>query len=170
METQTVNATNLKLKEFFVDQLKDIYWTEKELFKTLPRLQDAASTPELKEAFSRHHQEAQTHVERLEKVFGLVNERIESTRCSAIADIMDEGTEFIDETKQGTAQRDTVLIFTSQKADHYKIATYNGLVNLASNIGFGNAADILRKTLTEEKEADALLTRVAERNVNYQLN
>ena len=170
METQTMNATNLKLKEFFVDQLKDIYWAEKKLFKTLPKLQEAATTPELKDAFGQNRRQAQTHVDRLEQVFGMVNEKIESTKCSAIADIVDEGADIIDETNKGTAQRDTGLIFAGQKAGHYKIATYNGLVNLAKNIGFNNAADVLRKTLAEDREADALLTQIAEKNVNYQLN
>ncbi len=170
METQTMKATNLKLKEFFVDQLKDIYWAEKKLAKTLPKLQDAATTPELKDAFGQHRHQAQTHVERLEQVFGMVNEKVDSTKCSAIADIVDEGQDIIEETNKGTAQRDTGLIFAGQKAGHYKIATYNGLVNLAKNIGFNNAADVLRKTLAEDREADSVLTRIAENNVNYQLN
>jgi ferritin-like metal-binding protein YciE len=170
METQTLNATNLKLKEFFVHQLRDIYWAEKKLFKALPKLQEAATTPELREAFGQHRNQAQTHVERLEQVFGMVNEKIESTKCSAIADIVEEGVDIIDETNRGTAQRDTGLIFAGQKAEHYKIATYNGLVNLAKNIGFNNAADVLRKTLAEDREADALLTHIAEKNVNYHLN
>ena len=165
-----MKATNPKLKEFFVDQLKDIYWAEKKLAKTLPKLQDAATTPELKDAFGQYRHQAQTHVERLEQVFGMVNEKVDSTKCSAIADIVDEGQDIIEETNKGTAQRDTGLIFAGQKAGHYKIATYNGLVNLAKNIGFNNAADVLRKTLAEDREADSVLTRIAENNVNYQLN
>jgi ferritin-like metal-binding protein YciE len=170
METQTMKATNLKLKEFFVHQLRDIYWAEKKLFKALPRLQEAATTPELRDAFGQHHQQTQTHVERLEQVFGMVNEKIDSTKCSAIADIVDEGEEIIDQTNKGSAQRDTGLIFAGQKAEHYKIATYNAMANLAKNIGYNNAADVLRKTLTEDRAADDLLTQIAERNVNYQLN
>jgi ferritin-like metal-binding protein YciE len=170
METQTMKATNLKLKEFFVHQLKDIYWAEKKLFNELPKLQDAATTPELKDAFGQHRHLAQTHVERLEQVFGMVNEKIDATKCTAIADIVNEGEEIIDTTNRGTAQRDTGLIFAGQKAEHYKIATYNGMVNLAKNIGYNNAADVLRKTLAEDREADALLTQIAEKNVNYQLN
>lgn len=170
METQTLKATNLKLKEFFVHQLKDIYWAEKKLFKTLPKLQDAATTPELKDAFGRHHHLAEAHVERLEQVFGMVNEKVESTKCSAIADIINEGADVIDETNRGTAQRDTGLIFAGQKAEHYKIATYSAMVSLAKNIGLNHAADILGKILIEDKAADALLMQIAENNVNYQLN
>ena len=170
METQTMKATNLKLKEFFVHQLKDIYWGEKRIFKTLPKLQEAATTPELKDAFGQHQRQTQTHVERLEQVFGMVNEKVDSTKNPAMAGILDEGEDIIDETIKGTAQRDTGLILAGQKAEHYKIATYNGLANLAETIGYNNAADVLRKTLAEDRAADALLTQIAEHNVNYQLN
>ena len=170
METQTMKGTNLKLKEFFVHQLKDIYWAEKKLGKTFPRLQDAASTPELKDAFGNNRKQAQTHIDRLEKVFSMVNEKAESTKSPAIAGILGEGDDIIDETERGTAQRDTGLIFAGQKAEHYKIATYNGLVSLAKIMGYDNAADVLKQTLSDEKEADAQLTRIAEHNVNYQLN
>jgi ferritin-like metal-binding protein YciE len=170
METQTMKTTNLELKEFFVEQLRDIYWAEKKLFKTFPKLQEAATTPELKDAFGQHRHLAQTHVERLEQVFGMVNERIDSTKCPAIADIVDEGENVIDETNKGTSKRDTGLIFAGHKAEHYKIATYSAMVNLAKNIGYNNAADVLKKTLAEDREADALLTQIAEKNVNYQLN
>jgi ferritin-like metal-binding protein YciE len=170
METQTMKATNSKLKEFFVDQLKDIYWAEKKLAKALPKLQDAATTPELKEAFGNHRQQTQTHVDRLEKIFGMVNEKIESTKNPVIAGIVNEGEDIIDETNKGTTQRDTGLIFAGHKAEHYKIATYSAMVDLAKNIGFNSAADVLRKTLAEDREADDLLTRIAEHNINYQLN
>lgn len=170
METQTMKGTNLKLKEFFVHQLKDIYWAEKKLAKTLPKLQEAATTPELKNAFGNHRQQNETHMNRLEQVFGMVNEKVDSSKCPAMAGIVDEGEEIIDETERGTAQRDTGLIFAGQKAEHYKIATYGGLVSLAKTMGYNNAADVLRQTLNEEKEADAQLTRIAENNINYQLN
>ncbi|HEY8784797.1 MAG TPA: ferritin-like domain-containing protein [Mucilaginibacter sp.] len=170
MEAQTMKGTNLKLKEFFVHQLKDIYWTEKKLGKALPRLQDAATTQELKDAFGTHRNQTQEHVDRLEKVFGMVNEKAESIKSQAIANIVDEGQDIIDETERGTAQRDTGLIFAGQKAEHYKIATYGGLVSLAKVMGYNNVADVLFQTLTEEKEAGAHLTWIAENNINYQLN
>ncbi len=170
METQTMKATNLKLKELFVDQLKDIYWAEKKLGETFPKLQEAATTPELKDAFGNHRQQSKTHVDRLEQVFGMINEKVNSTKCPAIADIVDEGEQIIDGTAKGTAQRDSGLIFAGQKAEHYKIATYGGLITLAKHIGYNNAADVLKPILAENKEADALLMRIAENNVNYQLN
>jgi ferritin-like metal-binding protein YciE len=170
MEAQTMKATNPKLKEFFVDQLKDIYWAEKKLGETMPKLQEAATTPELRDAFGSYRKQTQTHVDRLEQVFGMVNEKVNATKSPAIAGIVNEGEDIIHETNKGTAQRDTGLIFTGQKAEHYKIATYGGLVILAKTMGYNNAADVLRRTLAEDREADALLTQIAENNVNYQLN
>jgi len=170
METQTMKGTNLKLKEFFVHQLKDIYWTEKKLGEALPKLQDAATTPELKDAFNNNRKQTQTHVDRLEKVFGMVNEKVDSVKSPAIVNIVDEGVGIIDDTERGSAQRDTGLVFTGQKAEHYKIASYSGLATLAKSMGYNNAADVLRQTLSEEKEADAHLTRIAENHINYQLN
>jgi ferritin-like metal-binding protein YciE len=170
METQTMKATNLKLKEFFVHQLRDIYWAEKKLFKALPKLQEAATTPELKDAFGQNRKLAQSRVDRLEQVFGMVNEKVDSGKCAAIADIVEEGTDVIEETNNGSVQRDTGLIFAGQKAEHYKIATYGAMINLANNIGYRQAADILGVTLAEDKAADALFTRIAENNINYTLN
>lgn len=170
METQTLKATNLKLKEFFVHQLRDIYWAEKKLFSALPKLQEAATTPELKDAFGQNRKLAQSHVDRLEQVFGMVNEQVNSGKCAAIADIVEEGTGVIEETNKGSVQRDTGLIFAGQKAEHYKIATYGAMISLANNIGYRQAADILGATLAEDRAADALFTRIAENNINYALN
>jgi ferritin-like metal-binding protein YciE len=170
METQTMKATNLKLKEFFVHQLRDIYWAEKKLFSALPKLQEAATTPELKDAFGQNRKLAQSHVDRLEQVFGMVNEKVDSGKCAAIADIVEEGADVIEETNKGSVQRDTGLIFAGKKAEHYKIATYSAMINLAKKIGYRQAADILDVTLAEDKAADALFTRIAENNINYALN
>ncbi|MDB5287969.1 MAG: hypothetical protein JWR05_2918 [Mucilaginibacter sp.] len=168
MATQTMQATNSKLKEFFVDQLKDIYWAEKKLVKTLPKLQEAATTSALKDAFGNHRQQTMIHVDRLERVFGILNEEVDASKCPAMAGIIDEGEDIIDDTEEGTAQRDAGLIFAGQKAEHYEIATYGGLVTLAKTMGYNDAAEVLSQTLAEEKEADALLTQIAENNVNYE--
>ncbi|HZY37186.1 MAG TPA: DUF892 family protein [Mucilaginibacter sp.] len=170
METQTMKGNNLKLKEFFVHQLKDIYWTEKKLGEAMPKLQDAATTPELKDAFGNNRKQAQTHIDRLEKVFGMVNEKVDSIKSPAIANIVDQGVEVIEETERGTPQRDAGLVFAGQKAEHYKIATYTGLATLARTMGYTNAADVLKQTLSDEKEADARFLQIAEKHINYQLN
>jgi ferritin-like metal-binding protein YciE len=168
METQTAQTTDSKLREFFIDQLEDLLWAEKKLVKTLPKLQKAATSAELKDAFGNHLTQTQNHVTRLEQVFGLIGEDVDTTKCAAMAGIVDEGEDIIDETEEGTAQRDVGLIFAGQKAEHYEIATYGGMVTLAKTLGYNDAADLLVQTLEEEKEADNLLTRIAENNINYQ--
>jgi ferritin-like metal-binding protein YciE len=161
-------ATDSKLKEFFVEQLQDILWAEKKLVKVLPKLQEAASHDRLKQAFSDHLEETRNHVERLKDVFAIIDEEAEAQKCPAISGIAEEGEEIIDKTTEGTAQRDVGLIFAGQKAEHYEIATYGGLVSLARTLGYTKAAEILEKTLDEEKNADLLLTEIAENDINYQ--
>ncbi|HYK76229.1 MAG TPA: ferritin-like domain-containing protein [Daejeonella sp.] len=167
MKTQTAVQSS-KLKEFFIDQLKDIYWAEKKLVKTLPKMEDAATTEQLKNAFSSHLTETEDHVTRIEQVFSIIGEDASSTKCAAMAGIVDEGEDIIDETDEGTAQRDVGLIFAGQKAEHYEIATYGGLITLAKTLGYEDAANLLRQTLAEEKNADEKLTSIAENDVNYQ--
>lgn len=171
METttsQTGSARNSKLQEFFKDQLQDIYWAEQKLVKTLPKLEEAANSPELKQAFNSHLQETKNHVSRLEKVFEIIGEKAEGKKCPAIAGIADEGEEIIDETEENTAQRDVGLIFAGQKAEHYEIATYGGLIQLAKTLGWSDAAELMGVTLSEEKNADIKLTKIAEGGINVQ--
>lgn len=169
MATKTMNMpiNDSKLKEFFNDQLKDIYWAEKRLVKTLPKLEKAATTSELKNAFSRHLEQTKEHVKRLEKVFNVMGEEADAKKCPAMAGIVEEGTDIIDDTEEGSAQRDVGLIFAAQKAEHYEIATYGGLCQLSETLGYNEVKNILGQTLSEEKETDALLSQIAERNVNY---
>lgn len=162
------NPEDNKLKELMVDQLKDIYWAEKKLVKTLPKLEDAATNPKLKNAFATHRMQTKDHVTRLETVFNMVGVEADTKKCPAMAGIAEEGEDIIDETDSGTAQRDAGLIFAGQKAEHYEIATYGGLVQLAKTLGYDDAANVLARTLSEEKETDALLTQIAEESVNYQ--
>jgi ferritin-like metal-binding protein YciE len=167
MTTKLNVANNSKLKEFFVDQLQDIYWAEKKLIKTLPKLEVAASNSELREAFRDHLKQTENHVARLRDVFQLIDEPVTGQKCPAMSGIVDEGEDIIDDTEAGSAQRDVGLIFAGQKAEHYEIATYGGLVSLARTLGYNEAADKLEQTLAEEKEADVLLTKIAESHINY---
>ncbi len=164
---RTGNRNDSRMNEFFKDQLKDIYWAEQKLVKTLPKMQDAATSKELKNAFSSHLQQTKQHVERLEKVFNMIGEKPEAEKCPAMDGIVTEGEEIISETHNDTAQRDVGLIFAGQKAEHYEIATYGGLVSLAKSLGKNDIADVLHQTLTEEKDTDKLLTQIAEKNINY---
>ncbi len=160
-------ATHSKLKEFFVDQLRDILWAEKKMVKTLEKLMNAATTVRLKESFNDHLKETRQHVERLKDIFELLNEAADEKKCKAMAGIVDEGEDIIDETDKGSAQRDVGLIFAAQKAEHYEIATYGGLATLSRTLGYNQVADLLDKTLLEEKQADEMLTFIAENGINY---
>lgn len=168
MRTGNMNVADSKLREFFVDQLHDIYWAEKKLVKTLPKLEKAATSQELKDAFLNHCEQTKEHVTRLENVFNMIGEEVDSTKCPAMAGIIDEGSDIIDETDDGSAQRDVGLIFAGQKAEHYEIATYGGLCQLAKTLGYHEAANLMGQTLAEEKQADELLTQIAETCANPQ--
>ena len=163
---QAATAADSKLQEFFEDQLQDIYWAEKKLVKTLPKMQEAATGNELKNAIGNHLEQTRTHVTRLEDIFGILGKEAKSKKCQAMAGIVDEGEDIIDETDDASSQRDVGLIFAAQKAEHYEIATYGGLRQLALTLGYEQVAHILGQTLGEEKEADALLTQIAENTVN----
>lgn len=155
-----------KLHQFFMQQLQDVYWAEKKLVKTLPKLADAATSQRLRQAFNDHLEQTINHVTRLENIFRLFNEEPKALKCPAMAGIVDEGADIIDETETGSAQRDVGLIFAAQKAEHYEIATYGGLVTLARTMGHDDAAELLDQTLAEEKVTDSLLTRIAEEEAN----
>ena len=170
METTSIAqpVENSKLREFFIDQLKDIYWAEKKLVKKLDKLSDAATSPQLKDALDHHLIQTRIHADRLEKVFNLIGEEADATKCPAMSGIIEEGEDILDETDEGSAQRDVGIIFAAQKAEHYEIATYGGLAQLAKTLGYMEAKDLLGQTLEEEKQADDLLTTIAESGINYQ--
>jgi len=166
-QTQSTASESL-LEKFLCDQLKDIYYAEQQLVKALPKMQKAATTEELKEAFEDHLHQTTKHVKRLEKVFEKIGKKPEAKKCEAIEGIIKECESIISETKEGTMTRDAALIIAAQKAEHYEIATYGGLVQLAMTVGLDEAADLLDKTLNEEEETDSLLTDIAESYINME--
>src|SRR6186713_1947261 len=159
------NKTSL-LEKFFIDQLKDIYYAEQHLVKALPEMQKAATSEELEDAFDEHLKQTERHVKRLEKVFQLVNQKPEGKKCEAIEGLTKEARSIISETKEGSMTRDAALIIAAQKIEHYEIATYGGLVQLAITMGQYEVAEILDKTLIEEEDTDLLLTEIAECEIN----
>lgn len=161
-------ASDSMLKEFFIDELKDIYWAEKHLVKTLPKMKKAATSTELQDAFEEHLQVTKTHVTRLEQAFEKLGKKAQAKKCDAMAGITTEGEGIIKETEEGTSTRDVGLILAAQKVEHYEISTYGGLHQLAVTLGLDDVADLLSQTLEEEKEADETLTSIAENNINYE--
>jgi ferritin-like metal-binding protein YciE len=156
------------LLNFFVDEVKDIYWAEKHLVKALPKMKKAATSPELQNAFDTHLQQTQEHVTRLEEVFNLLGEKPQAKKCDAMEGLIQEGESVIEDTEAGSATRDVGLIVSAQKVEHYEIAAYGGLAQLAKTLGRDDIKNILGATLSEEKETDELLTGIAENNINYE--
>jgi ferritin-like metal-binding protein YciE len=156
------------LEEFFVDMLKDIYWAEKHLTKALPKMKKAATTEQLQKAFGDHLAQTEQHVTRLEQAFELMGKKAQAKKCEAMEGLTKEADEMTEETETGTMTRDVALIAAAQKVEHYEIATYGTLVQLASNMHLNEVANLLEQTLKEEKQADSLLTNIAEKNVNWQ--
>ncbi len=162
----TGKMENSEFHEFFVDELKDIYWAEKHLAKALPKMKKAATSPELAAAFDKHTQETETHISTLEQIFGLLDEKAVAKKCDAMAGILEEGNGLIEDTEKGTMIRDCGLILAAQKVEHYEIATYGGLRTLAAAMGHDEVADLLQQTLDNEKATDEALTALAESLVN----
>jgi ferritin-like metal-binding protein YciE len=162
----TGNEEHSKLQSFFKDELKDIYWAEKHLVKTLPKMQKAATEKELQNAFAEHLEQTKGHVARLEEVFSLLGEKAQAKKCDAMEGITKEGESIIEDTEKGTATRDVGLIMAAQKVEHYEIATYGGLAQLARTLGLDEIANLLTETLQEEKDTDSNLTELAESRVN----
>jgi ferritin-like metal-binding protein YciE len=166
-KTKTSAGAEPALMELFVDSLRDIYWAENHLLKTLPKMIQSATSPKLVDAIQNHLAETVEHVSRLEVVFDLLGLDAIAKKCDAMEGLAKEGEGIIESTDAGTATRDVGIILASQKVEHYEIATYGGLVQLATTLGLEDVAEILSQTLNEEKLADQLLTEVAENDVNY---
>jgi len=154
------------LFKFFHDQLKDVYYAEQQLVKALEEMKKACTTEELEDAFDNHCTQTSKHISRLEKVFAMIGKTPEGKKCEAMDGLIKEANSIIKETKQGSMTRDAALIIAAQKAEHYEIATYGGLVQLAMTLGKQNAATLLDKTLQEEEDTDRLLTDIAEQHIN----
>ncbi len=162
------DRSHSQLENFFVDSLKDIYWAEKHLIKELPRMQKAATTQELKSAIDEHTAQTEEHVARLEHVFELMGKKAQAKKCDAMEGLIKEGQSVVEETEDGSMTRDVGIIMSAQKVEHYEIAAYGGLVSLATTMGQTEVAEILGITLGEEKEADSLLSGIAENDINWE--
>ncbi len=160
--------TEPALIELFIDEIKDIYWAEKHLTKALPKMKKAASSEELANAIGEHLEVTKTHVGRLEQVFELLGKKAQAKKCEAMEGLVKEGEGIIEDTEDGSATRDVGIILAAQKVEHYEIATYGGLSQLAKTLGLDDIAELLSQTLAEEKEADETLTGIAENDINYE--
>lgn len=153
------------LDDLFYDTLKDIYYAERKILKTLPKMARAASAPELKAAFEKHRDQTQEHIERLQQAFEILGKRAQGKTCDAIEGIIAEGEEIIDEFK-GTQALDAGLISSAQAVEHYEITRYGTLKRWATELGHKDIAKLLDTTLQEEGQTDKDLTKLAETKIN----
>ncbi|AWI27261.1 hypothetical protein HYN49_10070 [Flavobacterium pallidum] len=153
------------LTELFEDSLKDIYWAEKALTKALPKMAKNATSAELVTALEDHLAQTQEHVQRLEGVFKSIGQKAVAKKCDAMDGLIKEGEGIMEETELGVV-RDAGIIAASQKIEHYEIATYGTLAAFAKTLGHDEALQLLVMTLEEEKQADSLLTQIAESHIN----
>ena len=153
------------LDALFHDTLKDIYFAEKKILGALPKMAKAAQSHELRAAFEKHEGETKTHVERLEKVFAMIDAKPQGKTCDAIIGIVEEGQEIMKEYK-GSPALDSGLLAAAQAVEHYEIARYGTLKTWAQELGHDDAAKLLDQTLQEEIKTDQLLSKIATSTIN----
>ena len=163
-----VDRNGSMLESYFMNALKDIYWAEKALTKALPRMAKAATSKELKKAFDQHLEVTKKQIGRLDKIFEQMGKKAQGRKCDAMQGLIEESEAIITETKDDTLTRDAALIIAAQKVEHYEIAAYGGLAQLARTMNKKGIASTLATTLNEEKKTDELLTRIAEKGVNVE--
>ena len=153
------------LEDLFHDSLKDIYFAEKKIVSTLPKLAKAARNADLKAAFEKHRGETEGHVERLEKIFAIIEKKAQGKTCPAINGLAEEGSEIIEEYK-GSPAIDAGLLAAAQSVEHYEISRYGALRAWAEELQLNKAIPLIDKTLAEEKATDEALTALAEGIIN----
>jgi ferritin-like metal-binding protein YciE len=148
------------LQDVFAEQINDLRSAEEQLVEALPKLEQAASSDELKQAFSEHLTETKQHLERLDDVIASTGIERTGETCEGMAGLIREGSETASESGDPMA-KDAALIAAAQRVEHYEIAGYGTVVTLADNLGLDDAKDSLAQTLEEEGAADKLLTKIA---------
>lgn len=154
------------LNDVFQDTMKDIYNSEQQFLKAMPKLQEAAQNPKLKEALAKHQTQTEEHVRRAEQVAKLLGFEPTGVVCQATVGLIKEAQEHVEEYA-GNAAGDAAIIACAQKNEHYEIANYGTVITWAEQLGLDDAViDLLEQTLQEEEETDDLLTEIAEEEVN----
>lgn len=153
------------LDDLFHDTLRDIYYAERKILKSLPKMARAAQAPELKAAFEKHKDQTEGQVERLQRVFEIIGKAPRGKTCPAIDGILDEGDEIAEEYK-GNPALDAGLLAAAQAVEHYEITRYGTLKRWAQVLGLDEAVTLLDETLTEESQTDEDLTAIADAAVN----
>ncbi len=159
--SQTFNS----MEDLFVNQIEDLYDAEKRITKALPKMIDAASSPNLKQALQTHLTETQQQVDRLERVFKQINRTPERETCEAMKGLLSEGEEMVN-AEGASDVKDAAIIAAAQRVEHYEISGYGSARTFAQRLGYSDAALLLQNTLQEEVAADKKLTEIAESYIN----
>ena len=160
MKTKTLN-------DLLIDELKDLYSAENQLIKALPKMAKAANSENLSAAFTDHLEETRGQVERLEKIFTILEGTPKGKKCKAMEGLIEEGKEVMEEEYE-PAVMDAALIGAAQRVEHYEIAGYGTARTLATLLGHDEVAELLQETLDEEGNADKKLTDLAESEINVE--
>lgn len=155
------------LEQLFEETLRDIYYAEKAILKSLPKMAKKAQSEALSAAFQEHIEQTEGHVERLDQVFELIGKSARGKRCPAIDGLAEEAGEIMQDAKDGTV-RDAGMLAAAQAVEHYEIARYGTLAAWADKLGMPEAVKLLQATLKEEKDTDARLTTLAETEINLE--
>ncbi len=155
------------LEGLFKHFVKDIYYAERQILKTLPKMARKASSQELREAFEHHHEETEAQIENLRKVFDILGLKARGVTCEAIDGILEEGKEIMEEAEEGDTL-DAGMIAAAQAVEHYEMTRYGTMVSWATTLGLNDAAELLQKNLDQERAADQTLTKIAEGSLNRQ--
>lgn len=147
------------LDDLFYEHLKDIYFAEKQIYKTLPKMAKGATDPQLKEAFVNHRAETEAQIARLEQVFELIDKPARGKTCEAIKGIIEEGSETLEDF-DGSPALDAGLVADGQAVEHYEMARYGTLIAWATQMGKREIVSLLSESLKEEKAADLLLSKI----------
>jgi ferritin-like metal-binding protein YciE len=153
------------LNALFLDTLKDIYYAEKQIYKSLPKMAKAAQSDQLRAAFEKHHDETEGQIGRLEQIFELLGKPARGKKCDAIEGILDEGKEIMEEY-DGAPALDAGLLAGAQAVEHYEISRYGTLKAWATKLDMKDAVKLLDATLAEEKKTDETLSKIAASAVN----
>ena len=151
--------------DLFFDFLKDIYFAEKKILKSIPKLVRGATNPDLKTALTNHRQETEGQIERLQQVFEIIGKAARAKTCEAINGLVDEADELMEDTEAGPV-RDAGIVACAQAIEHYEIARYGALIAWAKLAKKSDIMSLLQQTLDEEKNANSLLNKIGIDKVN----
>jgi ferritin-like metal-binding protein YciE len=153
------------LSDLFHDTLKDIYFAENKILKTLPKMAKATQSKDLKAAFVKHERETRGQIKRLHGVFKILGKKPQAKTCEAIVGITKEGAEIMADFR-GMPALDAGLVAAAQAVEHYEMSRYGTLRTWAEELGMSDAAALLEETLEEEKATDSALTTLAKSVIN----